>query len=173
MPRKKKTDITIEKPKPEISKYKVWRDVQEKKDVWDFPPSKYCAGTEETHLITGDYTLENMENIFVIERKATTGELAGNVCTKQFENELKRGDKLKHFFVICTFSMKDVLNFPYNSGIPRSIWPRLRITSHLLLKRIIELQMEHNVKFLFCDNIDTAKEVARSIFKRMIEKYHE
>lgn len=164
-----KTNKAIKKTT--IAKYKVIRDIQEKKDVWEFPPSKYCSGTEVNHLLTGDYTLEGFEDIFVIERKANTGELAGNVCTKQFENELARGDKLKHFFILCTFSLKDVTNFPYNSNIPRSVWPKLKITSNLLLKRIIELQMDHKVQFLFCDNIDTAKEVARSIFKRMIERY--
>jgi hypothetical protein len=151
----------------------ILRDVQEKANFWTFSKSKYCDGTVEKHLVTGDYTIDQMSHIFSIERKATTGELAGNVFTKQFENELKRGNKLRHFFVICTFSLKDVLNFPYDSGIPRGIWPKLKVTSQALLKKIIEFECQYNVRFIFANDNETAKEVARSIFKRMIELYNE
>lgn len=168
MPRKKKIEIIIQEPK----KYKVIRDVQEKKGYWEFQKSKYCDGVIDQHLLTGDYTLEGFEDIFALERKASTGELAGNVCTKQFVNELKRADRdLKHFFVICEFSLDDVMRFPYGSGIPKGVWNRLKITSHLLLKRIVEFELEHNVTFVFCGNADNAKEFASSVFKRMIEKY--
>lgn len=170
MPRKKKSEI-IEKPKSEIEKFYVIRDIQEKRGFWEFSPSKYCAGTKEQHLLTADYTIEGMEHIFAIERKASTGEIAGNVCTKQFENELKRAMKFKHFFIVCEFTLADVLRFPFNSSIPKAVWPRLKITSHLLLKRIIELEMKYKCTFVFAGDAVSAKEFARSVFKRMIEQY--
>lgn len=155
----------------EVVKYKIIRDTQEKVNTWNFIKSKYCDGTIDESLWTGDYTIQGMENIFSIERKASTGEIAGNVWTKQFLNELKRADKLKHFWVICEFSLKDILNFPYNSGIPKRIWPRLKVNATLILKKIIEFETNHNVKFIFAENGEVAKEAARAIFKRMIEMY--
>lgn len=152
--------------------YFVLRDTQEKKGIWQFNKSSVCAGTKDQSLDTGDYTLEGFEHIFAIERKASTGEIAGNVCTKQFANEMKRADRdLKHFFVVCEFSLQDVLNFPFGSHIPPKIWPKLKITANLLLKKIIEFEINHNVTFIFCGNATNAKEVSKSIFKRMIEKY--
>lgn len=156
-----------------IKTFTVIRDTQEKKGYWQFNKSEYCAGTIDRSLDTGDYTLEGMEDIFSIERKASTGELAGNVLTKRFINELKRANQLKHFFILCEFNIKDVLSFPFNSNIPPRVWPKLKITASLLLKKIIEFEIEYNVKFIFCGSAENAKEVSRSIFKKMIEKYNE
>lgn len=157
----------------DIIKYLIVRDNREKVGTWNFIKSKYCEGTIDGTLSTGDYTIDKMQDIFSIERKATTGEIAGNVYTKQFLNEMKRGDKLRHFWVLCEFSLKDVLNYPYGSGVPKRVWPKLKINSNLILKKIIEFETNHSVKFLFCNDADTAKEVARSIFKRMVELYGE
>ena len=158
-------------PAKPIPKYKIIRDNREKSGYWNFIASKYCSGTIDGTLSTGDYSIEGMEEIFSIERKKTTGELAGNVLTKQFVNELKRGNHLKHFFVICEFSMKDILSFPYNSGIPNVVWEKLKVTNYLILKKIIEFETLYNVRFLFVDSKENAKEVAKCIFKRMIELY--
>lgn len=163
--RKKKTSVKSTK------KYKIIRDNREKVGYWNFISSKYCSGTIDGTLSTGDYSIEGMEEIFSIERKKTTGELAGNVLTKQFVNELKRGNKLKYFFVLCEFSMQDILQFPYNSGIPNNVWNKLKITNYLILKKIIEFETLYNVRFLFVDNKENAKEVAKAIFKRMLELY--
>ena len=149
----------------------VIRDVQEKKNVWQFNKSTSFAGTIEKSLKTGDYVLENYEKIFSIERKASTGELSGNLTTKRFENELKRGEDLRHFFIICEFSLAQILQFPYGSTIPQKFWKRLRVTPKYLLKRIIELECRYKVKFIFANDAETAKETARAIMKEMIKLY--
>lgn len=168
---RKRVVKTTVKEMVEPKKFVVVRDTQEKKDYWTFIRSKYCDGTVPRHMETGDYTLEGMEHIFSIDRKASTGELSGNICTKRFVNELKRGNQLKHFFIICAFSLKDIMNFPYNSTIPNRYWRNLRVTPAFFLKKIIELECNYNVKFIFCDNNEHAKEVARAIFKQMILMY--
>lgn len=157
--------------KVEPKKITIIRDTQEKKNIWRFNKADTCNGTVPESLSTGDYTIKGMEDIFSIERKASTGELAGNITTKQFENELKRGDKLKHFWVVCEFSFQDVVNFPYNSGIPNKIWPKLRVTSNYIIKRIVEMEVEHKVKFIFAGNSENAKLAAKAIFKNMADKY--
>lgn len=149
----------------------VIRDTREKKNVWKFIKSEHLAGTKEKSLETGDITLERYEHIFSLERKATTGELAGNITTKQFENELKRASKLRHFYVICEFSLAQIMQFPYSSGIPQKFWKKLRVTPKFFLKKIVEFECRYNVKFIFAGDGETAKEYARAIFKEMIKLY--
>ena len=122
-------------------------------------------------LKTGDYSLEGYESIFSIERKATAGELAGNIISKRFMNELKRGDRLKHFFVLCEFPLEKILTYPRGSGIPPSIWSKLKVTGHFFLKRIIEIQTAFKVKIIFCRDAEEAQQIAKAIFRRMIELY--
>ena len=152
-----------------MNKYTVLRDQQEKANVWSFSPTELCRGTEETHLKTGDYTLAGYEDIFTIERKASTGEFATNINEARFSRELVRLDGLKHSFLIFEFTLDDVYSFPFNSGIPAKIWPKLRVTSNYMLKRIIEIETNHNVKVIFAG--DRGPEIALVIFKRMVELY--
>lgn len=170
MPRKKRVTTKTVSTKP-LKKFLIVRDNREKVGRWNFIKGKYCEGTIDGTITTGDYTIENMQDIFAIERKKTTGELAGNVCTKQFVNELKRADKLKHFFVICEFSLQQILSFPYDSSIPQQYWRKLKMNAALLLRKIIEFECTYNVKFIFAGNADGAKEVARAIFKEMNKRY--
>lgn len=162
-------------PKPEVvptlSRYTIIRDSREKSGYWHFNESTSCTGTVEGTLKTGDYCIEGFEDIFTIERKASTGELSGNITQKRFENELKRMDKLKHAYIICEFTLDDVLRFPYNSTIPSYVWPKLRVTSSYILKRIVEIETTYNVHFVFAGN--NSKEVAKAIFRRMAEMYAE
>jgi hypothetical protein len=150
-------------------KYQIVRDNQEKETKWDFPPSANCNGTTEESLDTGDYTIRGLEDIFIIERKFSTGEFSGNLPAKRFERELQRMEKFKHKFIICEFLLEDLFQFPYNSGIPNKIWPKLRVHSGFLLKKLIELECQFGCKFIFAGT--RGKEMARLLFKRMVELY--
>lgn len=165
MSRKKKS------PAKPAQKFKIIRDNREKVGYWNFISSVHCSGTEDGTLTTGDYTIEGMKDIFAIERKKTTGELSGNVLTKQFVNELKRSTKLKHFYIICEFSLQDIISFPYNSGIPNGVWKKLKVTGSLILKKIVEFETQYNCHFIFAGNKECAREIAKSIFKEMWRKY--
>ena len=80
-------------------------------------------------LDAGDYTIEGKEEDILIERKATTGELANNIGKKwyQFCNEFKRMPKNTKKIVICEFSLQDVESFPINSGIPYHVRKYIKI----------------------------------------------
>ena len=150
-----------------IIKYTVIRDQQEKENAWEFEASRHCLGTVEQHLKTADYTLEGFESIFCVEKKSSTGEISKNVYDPAFERELERMEAFAYPYVVCEFTMDDVCRFPLDSGIPKYIWPRLCVTSHGLLKRILELSMQYKAKFIFAGN--SGHQVARSLFKRVIE----
>jgi hypothetical protein len=162
--------MNINMSKEKIDKYTIIRDTQEKKNFWEFAPSKLCAGTIDQHLVTGDYTIQGLEQYLCIERKGRVAEWAQNIIEKRFVNELERMRIFPFAFVILEFELKDIMNYPYSSDIPPKLWPRIKITPHLLLKKTIEFQCEYpQISFIFAG--EHGKTVAGSIFKRVIEKH--
>jgi ERCC4-type nuclease len=151
--------------------YTIIKDTREKVGGWDFLPSDLCLGTEIGTLKTGDYTIKGMESIISIERKKSVSEIAMNVGKKQkpFEKEMVRLSKFKHAFILCEFSVNNILEFPKNSGIPRDKIDEVKITGKFILKCLMEYQIEYNVRVLFCDNNHNAIIVANSLFKRLYE----
>lgn len=148
--------------------FHVLRDDREKSSAWYFPRGGTCEGTTVKRLPTGDYTIKGHEDDFVIERKYTTGELAGNITQKRFIRELERLDDYVSPFLICEFTMYDVLHFPVGSHIPQNTWSKLRVTSDFLLKRILEFQVKYKTKWIFAGS--DGFRVAWSLFKRILEK---
>ncbi len=149
----------------------IIRDSQEKANYWDWSTTSEFSGTVTRSLKTGDYTLEGYEDIFSIERKASTGEIAKNVTEARFERELDRLDKLPHSFLICEFDFDDLLSFPTRSGIPQRYWHKLRVTSNFLVKRMTEIDLNHKVKIIYAGSL--GQERAEIIFKYITKKYGE
>ena len=117
---------------------------------------------------TGDYTLRGYESVLTIERKGGIAEFARNIHEERFERELERMAQFKYAYVILEFTMRDVLSYPVGSGIPRNKWKFLRFRGPYILKRITEIMVKYpSIQLLFCG--DAGKEVAASIFKRIIE----
>lgn len=149
-------------------RYTVIRDSREQLG-WDFTETSNCAGTIIRGLKTGDYSLCGLEDILTIERKGSSGEFARNVIEKRFESELRRLDDYRHPFMILEFDMADILEFPNNSGIPKNLWSKVRISKWFILKRLIEFQYQYKTRIILAGKY--GKEVAASIFKRMAEEY--
>src|SRR6185312_8933976 len=105
----------------ETKPYEVIRDTREQLG-WTFAKHSPCLGTVSGTLKTGDYTLKGLEETFVIERKRNTAEVAANVAQDRFWRELERLESFALPFIVCEFSLADVLSFPENSGIPEFKW---------------------------------------------------
>lgn len=150
--------------------YTVIRDSREQTDFWHFPESPWCLGTVKGTLKTGDYTLQGLENIFTIERKANTGEFSQNITEKRFLRELERLDYMPQAYLILEFTWEDIELFPHNSGIPSKFWPKLRVSGKFMRKRLIEIMSDYNVQILLVG--DRGPEIAECIFRRMGEVYN-
>ncbi len=147
-------------------KYIVYKDTREQ-EGWEFTPSTNCEGMEIHTLRTGDYTIKGFEDVLTIERKASTGEFAKNIVDGRFERELIRMEKYKWPFMVLEFELNDIVNFPANSGIPKSKWDKLRIGNWFMLKRLTEYQIKYKTKILLAGK--QGKVLAASIFKRVLE----
>ncbi len=163
----KKSGTTVKKV---YEPYTVIRDTKEKANFFDFPETNFCRGTVEKGLITGDYTLDGMEDILSIERKANTGEFSGNISEARFFRELERLNNLKHAFLVLEFELDDLYCFPLRSEIPSRYWPKLRVSSGFLLKKLIEIQTTYtNVQVIFAGK--HGPEICETIFKRINQLY--
>lgn len=149
-------------------KYTVIRDTREQENQgWSWNVSQYCAGTVDDKLDTGDYTLKGYEKMLTIERKGSVSEWAKNINESRVERELERMKDIPYSFVLLEFTMKDIINYPIGSDIPKRLWPKLRFKGPYMLKRTVEFMIRYNTKIIFCGG--SGKEVASSIFKRTIE----
>jgi len=152
--------------------YTVLQDSREQKG-WMFEPYQKCLGTEITNLKYGDYTIKGLEDYLCIERKASASEIANNLGKEKerFHREMDRMFNVKHKYIICEFSCSQLLRFPEGAGIPASKLKIVKMTGKLIMKHLLELQMQYNVNVLFCDNAVNAFTTASSIIKRINEKY--
>lgn len=154
--------MTCKGKKPEDNPPKIIVDTKEKKP-WVFEGESIRRG-----LPTGDYTLEGYEDQFVIERKGTPGELIKNLTQARFTKELERLESFKMAFIVCEFTMADIIAFPLNSGIHPSRWRKLRVTASFFLKRFIEIQIRYKTKVILAG--PCGKDFALSSFKRAVER---
>ncbi len=125
--------------------------------------------TSSKKLDTGDYTVEGYEDILCIERKKSVGEFANNIVEKRFADVIDRMTKYKYAFFIMEFSMQDVLSYPIGSNVPKRMWDHLRVTSSFILKVLLEIQLKHNIKILFCDDKSNATKIAQSLMVKVYE----
>ncbi len=133
---------------------------------WDFFDPEVSVIREK--LDAGDYTLDGKSSLIIIERKASTGELANNLGSNwdRFVREFERMLPETRKVIICEFSMQDIDSFPINSGIPHRVRKYLRISSGFLKKRIRELEEKFNIEFIFAGDKLQAQEAALEILKQ-------
>jgi ERCC4-type nuclease len=153
-----------------MSEYIILRDTREKQG-WDFPRDNLCLGVEDVALKTGDYTMKGYENVICIERKKEVSEIAGNIgkYKKRFEAELQRLTAFRYSYIICEFSLQDIIDYPKFSHIPQKRRQNIVITGKYVLKCLIEYQLKYGVHVMFCENPENAAHFARSLMKRIHE----
>ena len=123
-------------------------------------------------LKTGDYTLKGLEDKLCIERKGCIEEFANNLGRDfaRFKRELHRMDDYQHSFILCEFPLKDLIEYPFHRP-NKNLQSKSKIGGRYLLKQIMEIQLEHNVKIIFCGSKFYAIKSALSLMKRIHEKY--
>lgn len=120
-------------------------------------------------LDTGDYSLKGLEHILCIERKKSVSEIANNITESRFKDVVARMDTFKYAFLLLEFELDDVLAYPVGSNVPKRMWEKLKITPKFILKHLIELQLVHNIKVLFCGSPSSAERMALSIMRKVYE----
>ncbi len=150
------------------SKFTVIRSGQEKRNFWDFSPDEHCHGTYTGPIKTGDYSLRELpDKVFTIERKYSVGEIYNNLFEKRFTRELERLVEFKYKYIVCQFELKDVLNFPYNSGIPSRFWDGLKANGAFILSRLTGITTRMNIPVIFAGPGESSKALALYYMKHV------
>jgi ERCC4-type nuclease len=118
-------------------------------------------------LDTGDYSIEGLEELLGIERKKSVSEFANNITESRFKDVVMRMSQLKYSFLLLEFDLNDILIYPIGSAVPKRMWDKIKISPAFILKHIIELQLNHNIKVVFCGDSDNAKKMAEHILKKV------
>lgn len=145
-------------------------DTREQKP-WSFS----TQATASHKLDTGDYSIEGYESLLAIERKRNVAEFANNITEKRFKDVIERLKQIKHSYILFEFDMEDVMRYPVGSDIPKRLWDKIRISPSFILKHIVDLQVDHNIKIIFCGNSENAEKLALSIMRKVhkLESYNE
>ena len=150
------------------NKFIVIRDTREK-DGWYFKESDYCEGMVNQKLDTGDYSIQGLEDVLCIERKASGAEIANNIVDDRFTRELDRMSEFKYKFLILEFGVEDILSFPVGSDIPKKSWNKIRISGRFIMKRLSEIQIKYGIHVVPCGDKLSAWHMTSSIMKRVFE----
>jgi ERCC4-type nuclease len=130
----------------------------------------YTFAIHKQALKTGDYSIKGFETAFTIERKASTSEIANNLFEDRFQDELQRLITIPYKFLLCEFTLRDVLSFPINSGIPKWRWKGLKLNGNFIHKKLVELQIDYGIHVVYAG--DHAAESAAVIIKKIHKDLH-
>tara|TARA_A100001201_G_scaffold55330_2_gene53808 strand:- start:445 stop:906 length:462 start_codon:yes stop_codon:yes gene_type:complete len=130
---------------------------------WLFPGHT----TAVAKLDTGDYSVKGLEDILCIERKQNTAEFAKNIIEKRYDDWTERMSKYKYKFLLLEFSLDDVYSFPRNSGIPKYLLNKTKISPKFLLKKLTELAILHDIHVVFCESAYRASMFAETLMYKV------
>ncbi len=149
----------------------IIKDTREKVGSWEFS-ADICHGIIERKLDTGDYAIKGLEHVLCIERKKTVSEFAINSTDPTFKKCLDRMKDYEHKFIVFEFSPDDILKYPVGSGIPKSQWPKLKITNKYIFRFISEIQVKYGIHVVYGGDSYHAQWAAWNIMKRVNEQYN-
>ena len=146
-------------------KFTIIRDTREQKGKgWQFRASANCYGMEKKKLDVGDYAIEGMEDVVMVERK-TLGDLWGTLGNttnyKRFLREIDRAKDHKVKYLVIEATLAEV-----NGGYRFS-----KVSPANIHAKLISLQVKHNVQVVFAGRIDVARSWVRRLFDKL-HRYH-
>lgn len=145
----------------------VIRDSREKLG-WTFTRATLVDDIEVKKLDAGDYTIKGYEFDLAVERKRTVGEVAMNLTEKRWPDVLERLSKYKYKFLVCEFSVENIMEFPINSGIPTSRHKYVKVNPPFILACMAAIQIRYGIHIIYAGNTSNAETIVASIFKRIV-----
>ena len=140
------------------------------KHPWELISSR-VLGKEVCKLDTGDYTVEGLEDKLCIDRKAYVSELAQNITTKRFIDELERIKEFPHAFLIGEFTVTDVFTFPESADLPPLVKKRIRVNGNYIMRCLTRLQIKYGFNLIFAGNRENAERIAVNLMEEVLILY--
>jgi ERCC4-type nuclease len=120
--------------------FTIIQDTREKKP-WAFQATGSVADVKVSKLDTGDYSIEGMEELFMVERKASVDELfmSLGVQWKRFEREMERAKPFKYKYLVIEATMREVYRGSRYS----------KMSGRFIMARLVHLQLKYGVQVMF------------------------
>lgn len=120
--------------------FTIIQDTREKKP-WTFEATGSVDDVKVLKLDTGDYSIEGMENLFMVERKASVDEVFMNlgVQWKRFQKEMERAKPYKYKYLVIEATMRDIFHGSRYS----------KMSGRFIIARLIYLQMKYGINVIF------------------------
>lgn len=145
----------------DLPKLTIIRDTREKLGCgWKFNATANCNGTVEKKLETGDYSIEGMEHLIMIERK-TIADLWGTLTSQKerFIAEMERALAIPSRYLIIEGTMRDIFQGCYFS----------RVTPEYILSSLTTLEQKYNLHVIY---VDKRKDICQRYVRRLLEKLY-
>jgi len=159
---------------PKKTKPKIIVDTREK-TPWDFDGDEAFEEVISRKLDAGDYSLEGLEEIVTIERKASADELLNNFMTKTGKNRIyAEMDRMKDYpfkFIIIEQDLETLMD-------PKSYYinklknrrkrpPSPRMPIAIVISNLTTLMLEHGIHVIFAGS--RAQNLAKGILLAVYE----
>ena len=149
----------------------IVKDSREQKG-WDFKEDPdFCKGTIIEKIDFGDYSIAGLEqNILVLERKSSPGEIHNNALASHFQKYLDNIINFKYKYMVMEFGVDELLSYPWGNGLPKNICRKIRINGKFLLSYLTKISIEYNINLIFAGSPKNAEKIAYQILKQVYKK---
>jgi len=120
--------------------FTIIQDTREKKP-WTFEATGSVQDVKVEKLDTGDYSIEGMEDIFFVERKASVEEvyISLGVQWERFRKEMERAKPYKYKFLVIEATMREIYRGTRYS----------KMTGKFIMARLLHIEQEYGVRVVF------------------------
>jgi ERCC4-type nuclease len=136
---------------------------------WTFASSTVIDNIVHRKLDTGDYSVVGFEDVLCIERKKSVAEIATNITEDRFKRAMERMAQFKYKFLLLEFSYYQIDQYPEGSNIPKWKQSKTVVTGAFIMRRLVEIQVQHDIHVIACGNAQYAEYMAEKIMKRVYE----
>lgn len=129
---------------------------------------KQIAGTEFAKVDAGDYTVKEIPNLVVVERKKDVAELYGNLVGKEkyerFIREMERLQAYQYKFIVVE-DLWESLWEPKNFKFAKR---NMKWAGYIVMSHLFDIMTKYNVHILFAG--DKAEQLTLKLLVKFYEK---
>lgn len=132
--------ITVNTMPKDKKTFTIIQDTREKKP-WTFQATGSVHDVKVIKLDTGDYSIQGMEEEFMVERKASVDELFMNLGVQwaRFEREMERAKPYKYKYLVIEATMREIYRGSRYS----------KMSGRFIMARLVYLQFKYGMNVIF------------------------
>lgn len=141
--------------------FTVIQDTREKKP-WQFQLTGSIEDVVVRKLDTGDYSIEGMEDKFMLERKASVNELFVNlgIHWDRFTREMERAKSYKYKYLVIEATPTEIY---YGSQYSK-------MSGKFIMARLMRIMTDYGVVPIFCGKTPYATTMIEQLMRSAISK---